>query len=136
MTLSQRSAPSLALALPATVRACLFDMDGVLTDTATAHSTAWAVTFDEFLDWLQPSARKRRPFNADDYRRYVDGRPREDGVRTFLASRGIRLVEGRPSDPPDRHTVHGLANAKNQVLLRQLARGRAARAGRGAPEAA
>jgi beta-phosphoglucomutase family hydrolase len=111
------------LGLPDTVTACLFDLDGVLTDTATVHRAAWALVFDEFLDWLQPSESKRQPFSASDYRDFVDGRPREDGVRTFLSSRGIRLVEGQPSDRPDRHSVHGLANRKNQVVLRQLARG-------------
>jgi len=123
MTISARTDVPPAHHLPPQVEACLFDLDGVLTDTAGVHRAAWALVFDEFLDWLQPASEKRESFSDVDYRDFVDGRPREDGVRIFLASRGIRLVEGHPSDRPDRHSVHGLANRKNQVLLRCLARG-------------
>ncbi len=105
--------------LPDAVRVCLFDLDGVLTKTAVVHAAAWKETFDAFL-------RRRygagfRPFDpVDDYDRYVDGRPRADGVRTFLASRGIELPEGAEDDPPDRETVHGLGNRKNVLLLEKI----------------
>jgi beta-phosphoglucomutase family hydrolase len=107
------------LGLPDGIIACLFDLDGVLTGTAAVHNAAWTRTFDDFL-----RARADRdgtpyvPFDPDnDYNSYVDGRPRADGVRTFLASRGITLPDGRPTDPPRRETVHGLANRKNDMLL-------------------
>ncbi|WP_182311188.1 MULTISPECIES: HAD family phosphatase [Streptomyces] len=105
--------------LPAAVRACLFDLDGVLTRTAVAHAAAWKQMFDEFLaGW---GAGDRRPFDAHhDYDRWVDGRPRADGVRTFLASRGIVLPEGDPGDPPERPTVNGLGNRKNVLLLERI----------------
>ncbi|MEU1377116.1 beta-phosphoglucomutase family hydrolase [Streptomyces triculaminicus] len=107
------------LGLPDDIHACLFDMDGVLTRTATVHAAAWKETFDDFL-------RRRegpgfRPFDAhDDYDRYVDGMPRADGVRSFLASRGIELPEGSGDDPPDRDTVQGLGNRKNALVLRKI----------------
>ncbi|MFJ9683319.1 HAD family hydrolase [Streptomyces sp. NPDC101194] len=105
--------------LPEAIRACLFDMDGVLTKTSVVHDAAWKETFDAFL-------RRRegpgfRPFDAvADYDEYVDGRPRADGVRAFLASRGIELPEGSDDDPPELHTVHGLGNRKNALLLEKL----------------
>ncbi|MEU1301155.1 beta-phosphoglucomutase family hydrolase [Streptomyces shenzhenensis] len=107
------------LGLPEVVRACLFDMDGVLTKTAEVHDKAWKETFDEFL-------RRRegpgfRPFDAAaDYDEYVDGRPRADGVRAFLASRGIELPEGDDDSPPELDTVHGLGNRKNALLLEKI----------------
>ncbi|MFE7974410.1 HAD family hydrolase [Streptomyces shenzhenensis] len=107
------------LGLPDVVRACLFDMDGVLTKTAEVHDKAWKETFDEFL-------RRRegpgfRPFDAvADYDEYVDGRPRADGVRAFLASRGIELPEGDDDSPPELDTVHGLGNRKNALLLEKI----------------
>ncbi|HKE72860.1 MAG TPA: beta-phosphoglucomutase family hydrolase [Acidimicrobiales bacterium] len=110
------------LGLPPDVRACLFDLDGVLTRTATVHAAAWKEMFDEFL-----AARARemvdepRPFTSEDYDRYVDGRPRLDGTRAFLASRGIGLPEGDPSDPPGAPTVHGLSTRKNDLVLARLA---------------
>lgn len=110
------------LGLPAHVTACLFDLDGVLTQTARVHNAAWRTTFDEFLrrhaaDTDEPF----QPFDPDaDYRRYVDGRPRYDGVRTFLASRDIVLPEGEPDDPPEADTVHGIGNRKNVRLLQEL----------------
>ncbi|KUJ38496.1 hypothetical protein ADL25_23835 [Streptomyces sp. NRRL F-5122] len=107
------------LGLPDTVRACLFDLDGVLTKTAVVHAAAWQETFDDFL-------RRRegpgfRPFDpVADYDEYVDGRPRADGVRSFLASRGIELPEGTEDDPPERDTVHGLGSRKNGLLLEKI----------------
>jgi beta-phosphoglucomutase family hydrolase len=110
------------LGLPQAVTACLFDLDGVLTRTAAVHDAAWAQTFDAFL--RERSDRTGEPFRAfdpaGDYNEYVDGRPRADGVRTFLASRGITLPEGRPDDPPDAPTVNGLGNRKNENLLRRI----------------
>jgi beta-phosphoglucomutase family hydrolase len=101
--------------LPSEVRACLFDMDGVLTDTASVHARAWKETFDAFLREQQgPDA---RPFDIDaDYGEYVDGKPREDGVRDFLASRDIHLPEGSPEDPPGAVTVRGVGNSKNALV--------------------
>jgi beta-phosphoglucomutase-like phosphatase (HAD superfamily) len=88
----------MALGLPDGVLACLFDLDGVLTNTAAVHAAAWKHTFDEFLrDREGPDF---RPFDHTDYEQYVDGKPREDGVRDFLASRGITLPEGSRDDPP------------------------------------
>ncbi|WP_225847093.1 HAD family phosphatase [Streptomyces sp. HPF1205] len=107
------------IGLPSGVRACLFDLDGVLTPTALVHSAAWKETFDEFLRKLQGA--DFRPFDpVEDYDRYVDGRPRADGVRTFLASRDIELPEGEEDDPPDRNTVHGLGNRKNALVVAKI----------------
>ncbi|MGW3888779.1 beta-phosphoglucomutase family hydrolase [Micromonospora chokoriensis] len=110
------------LGLPAHVSACLFDLDGVLTQTARVHNAAWKQTFDEFLQ--QRATRSGEPFQpfdpGPDYNRYVDGRPRADGVRSFLASRGIVLPEGSPDDPPDADTVNGVGNRKNVLLLQRL----------------
>ncbi|KUO09112.1 HAD family hydrolase [Streptomyces sp. DSM 15324] len=106
------------LGLPETIQACLFDLDGVVTRTAVVHAAAWKETFDAFLHARVGDG--FRPFDADDYDEYVDGRPRADGVRTFLASRDIHLPEGRPDDPPDAATVHGLGNRKNEILLARI----------------
>lgn len=107
------------LGLPDHVTACLFDLDGVLTPTAVIHNQAWTKTFNEFL-----SRRGERPFDpVEDYNDYVDGKPREAGVRDFLASRGITLPEGGSDDPPDAQTVHGLGNRKNALLLQLIAQG-------------
>ncbi|MGW3669377.1 beta-phosphoglucomutase family hydrolase [Streptomyces sp. NPDC005141] len=104
------------LGLPKQILACLFDLDGVITKTAVVHAAAWKRTFDDFLRGRDGDG--FRPFgDADDYAAYVDGLPRADGVRSFLASRGIELPEGTPGDPPDRTTVHGLGNRKNELLL-------------------
>lgn len=107
------------LGLPDHITACLFDLDGVLTKTAKVHAAAWTEMFNDFL-----RSRAERtggpfapPFSPEDYNSYVDGRPRADGVRTFLASRGIELAEGTPDDPPEVETVHGLGNRKNEILL-------------------
>ncbi len=104
------------------VRALLFDLDGVLTRTATLHAASWKRLFDEYL-----SARSKRtgepfvPFDlVDDYRRYVDGKPRYDGVRSFLAARGVTLPWGSPSDPPTRETVCGLGNRKDGYFEQAL----------------
>jgi beta-phosphoglucomutase family hydrolase len=114
--------PAKVLGLPASTRACLFDLDGVLTETASIHDAAWKEMFDAYL-----RARAERtgdpfvPFDpVADYDRYVDGKPRADGTRSFLESRGITLPEGSPDDPPDAETVHGLGNRKNLILLRRL----------------
>jgi beta-phosphoglucomutase family hydrolase len=107
------------LALPEGTQACLFDLDGVLTQTAKVHARAWKEMFDEFL-----RARATRtgepfvPFDAHaDYDQHVDGLPRADGVRNFLASRSIELPEGDHDDPPDAETVNGLGNRKNELVL-------------------
>lgn len=101
----------MSIGLPDGITACLFDLDGVLTSTAVLHRRAWRRTFDDFL-----RPRGEPPFAESDYINYVDGRPRYDGVRTFLASRGITLPEGSPDDPPDRDTVHGVGNRKNELI--------------------
>lgn len=110
------------LGLPDGVTACLFDLDGVLTDTAAVHAAAWKQIFDEYL-----AGRARRegidvvPFDLDrDYQTYVDGKPRADGVRSFLASRHIELPEGQSDDPPSAETVSGLGNRKNVVVLAKI----------------
>ncbi|MFI0163114.1 HAD family hydrolase [Streptomyces sp. NPDC017095] len=109
------------LGLPDTIQACLFDLDGVVTKTAVVHAAAWKETFDAFL--REYDGERGRPFDAADYDEYVDGRPRADGVRAFLASRGIDLPEGDPGDPPDARTVHGLGNRKNDLLLEKIRTG-------------
>lgn len=138
------------LGLPPHVRACLFDLDGVLTRTATVHNAAWTQTFDAYLAELRgtpptPSGQADltaaaldldpdlalagldptdlRPFDpVEDYARYVDGKRRPDGVRDFLASRGIVLPEGDPDDAPGTETVHGIGNRKNELVLELIAR--------------
>ena len=113
------------LGLPPHVTACLFDLDGVLTQTALVHNAAWKQTFDSFLQvWSRQHGQPYVPFDSGaDYHRYVDGRPRADGVRTFLASRGITLPEGSPDDGPDAETVNGLGNRKNGLVLEKIAAG-------------
>jgi beta-phosphoglucomutase family hydrolase len=110
------------LGLPDDVSACLFDLDGVLTDTASVHRKAWKSMFD---DYLQARAERDgdqfRPFDIDgDYATYVDGKKREDGVRSFLTSRGITLPEGDPDDDPGAETVNGLGNRKNALFQEVL----------------
>jgi beta-phosphoglucomutase family hydrolase len=104
--------------LPEKIRACLFDLDGVLTSTAVLHERAWKQTFDDFLRERDGDAFTE--FTDRDYIQYVDGRPRADGVRTFLTSRGIDLPEGEPDDPPDAATINGVGNRKNVLLLRVI----------------
>ena len=106
------------LGLPDCIRACLFDLDGVLTRTATVHMAAWKRTFDAFLSDYSPGAPE---FTQLDYNRFVDGKPRADGVRDFLTSRGITLPEGTPGDPADAATVQGIASRKNALVLEELA---------------
>ncbi|MFI7445993.1 HAD family hydrolase [Nonomuraea sp. NPDC049714] len=98
------------------LRAVVFDTDGVVTDTARVHAAAWKHTFDTFLRG------RSAPFDIRaDYLRHVDGRPRLDGVRTFLASRGICLPEGGTDDEPGAPTVHGLGMVKDELFVRQIA---------------
>ena len=110
------------LGLPSQIRACLFDLDGVLTQTARVHAAAWKEMFDAFLrDRAGRTGEKFVPFDpVGDYDTYVDGKPRYDGVRSLLASRGIELPEGDPSDPPSAETVYGLGNRKNELVLAML----------------
>ncbi len=115
----EADAPGAGLGLPGHVRACLFDMDGVLTRTAELHDRAWKETFDELLrERAAATGRPFVPFDPErDYELYVDGKPRDDGTRSCLASRGIRLPEGAAGDPPGARTVHGLGERKNELLL-------------------
>ncbi|HWB66516.1 MAG TPA: beta-phosphoglucomutase family hydrolase [Mycobacteriales bacterium] len=109
------------LGLPDGVTACLFDLDGVLTNTAAVHEAAWKQAFDEFLRARsEADGGAFEPFEKADYIAYVDGKPRPDGVRDFLASRGIVLPEGSPDDAPDVLTVNGLGNRKNAELVRRI----------------
>jgi len=113
------------LGLPPQVTACLFDLDGVLTQTALVHNAAWKQTFDAFLrTWSEQHGQPFVAFDSGaDYEKYVDGRPRADGVRTFLASRGITLPEGTPDDGPDAETVNGIGNRKNELVLQKIREG-------------
>jgi len=112
------------LGLPNAIRACLFDLDGVLTQTAKIHAAAWKEMFDAFLrERAAQTGESFEPFEpVADYDEYVDGKPRYDGVRSFLAARGIALPEGTPDDPPDAATVHGLGNRKNELVLAMIER--------------
>ena len=99
------------------IRACLFDLEGVLTDGAQLHAWAWTIVFDDFLARLSERTGWRFvPFGEEDYRAYFDGRPRLDAIHAFLASRGIRLPEGGPHDADDADTTNGLAMRKGEVL--------------------
>lgn len=103
--------------------AAVFDLDGVITRTAAVHARAWKTMFDAFLETYAGGDGTPAPFDPDaDYRSYVDGKPRYDGVRDFLAARGIALPEGDPDDPPERQTVRGLGNRKNQLFREALER--------------
>lgn len=107
------------LGLPDEIHACLFDLDGVLTDTASVHRKAWKTMFDAFL--RQRDGEDYVPFDIDaDYQTYVDGKKREDGVRSFLDSRGIQLPEGGPDDDPGLDTVYGLGTRKNNMFQQTL----------------
>jgi beta-phosphoglucomutase family hydrolase len=112
------------LGLPDGIEACLFDLDGVLTKTAKVHAAAWKEMFDGYL--RQRAERTGEQFVAfdagDDYDEYVDGKPRYDGVRSFLASRGIELPDGSPDDAPSAETVDGLGNRKNELVLKIIER--------------
>jgi beta-phosphoglucomutase family hydrolase len=100
------------LGLPKGIRACLFDLDGVLTDTAAVHKTAWQHMFDQFLS----ERGDLTPFSQGDYNEYVDGKPRAAGTRDFLASRGIHLPEGAADDTAGAPTIHGLSARKNDLV--------------------
>ncbi len=113
------------LGIPDRSRGCLFDLDGVLTQTATVHAAAWQEMFDDFL--RQRAQRTGEPFvpfdPVADYDKYVDGKPRADGTRSFLRARGIELPKGSDSDPPGTATIAGLSSLKNQIVLRKIADG-------------
>jgi beta-phosphoglucomutase family hydrolase len=110
------------LGLPDGVTACLFDLDGVLTQTAKVHAAAWKQMFDEYL--RRRAEQRGEEFVEfdlhDDYDEYVDGKPRYDGVRSFLASRGIELPQGSPSDDPSEETIDGLGNRKNELVQKLI----------------
>ena len=110
------------LGLPDKVRACLFDLDGVLTDTASVHKKAWRAMFDSYLrDRAKRTGEQFVPFDIDaDYLTYIDGKKREDGVRSFLAARGITLPEGDPDDDPSAETINGLGNRKNELFQQTI----------------
>jgi beta-phosphoglucomutase family hydrolase len=110
------------LGLPEDVRAFLFDLDGVLTQTAKVHAAAWKEMFDGFLrERTEHSGAEFVAFDpVEDYDEYVDGKPRYEGVRSFLESRGIDLPEGEKSDAPDAETMDGLGNRKNEIVLRMI----------------
>lgn len=109
------------LGLPDAITICLFDLDGVLTDTASVHRTAWKQTFDEFLKARDGDG--FTPFDAgSDYNRYVDGKPRQDGVRDFLTSRDIQLPDGSPDDDADADTIYGVGTRKNNLVHEAIKR--------------
>ncbi len=112
------------LGLPDDIKACLFDLDGVLTKTAMVHGKAWKEMFDDYLKGrAEREGVEFVPFDPRaDYDKYVDGKPRYDGVRSFLESRGIELPDGDPSDPPGDETVSGLGNRKNDLVLELIER--------------
>jgi len=104
------------------IDAVIFDMDSVVSDTASIHAMAWKHLFDRYLKQrARQNGEPFQPFDADsDYRRYLDGKPRYDGVKSFLESRGISLPYGNPTDAPDRETVCGLGNRKNRYFFDHL----------------
>jgi beta-phosphoglucomutase family hydrolase len=112
------------LGLPDGIRGCLFDLDGVLTQTAKVHAAAWKKMFDEYLESrADREGEAVVPFDAGaDYNEYVDGKPRYEGVRSFLQARGIELPDGTPEDPPSAETVDGLGNRKNELVLELIER--------------
>ncbi|HTR32247.1 MAG TPA: HAD-IA family hydrolase [Gaiellaceae bacterium] len=113
------------LGLPSGTEACLFDLDGVLTDSGVIHATAWAQVLDDLMLLRLPheTGRVFQPFDpAADYRTYLDGRPRLEGIHGFLASRGISLPDGRPGDPPEAETAYGVAARKGVALERVMHR--------------
>jgi beta-phosphoglucomutase family hydrolase len=105
------------LGLPDGIRAGLFDLDGVLTQTAKVHAAAWKQMFDEYL---RARPEEFHEFTPHDYDLYVDGKRRQDGVRSFLASRGIELPDGEPDAAPASETVAGLGNRKNELVLQRI----------------
>jgi beta-phosphoglucomutase family hydrolase len=108
--------------LPDGIKACLFDLDGVLTQTAKVHAAAWETMFNQFLEgWAARHGSTFVPFDpVKDYDEYVDGKPRYDGVQSFLASRGVELPQGTPGDPPSAETIDGLGNRKNELVLKLI----------------
>jgi beta-phosphoglucomutase family hydrolase len=110
------------LGLPHGVDACLFDLDGVLTQTAKVHAAAWKQMFDDYLrERAAASGQELVPFDpVGDYDEYVDGKPRYEGVRSFLSSRGIELPQGSRDDPPGAETIDGLGNRKNEIVLAMI----------------
>ncbi|WP_327635849.1 beta-phosphoglucomutase family hydrolase [Kribbella sp. NBC_00482] len=110
------------LGLPPGIQACLFDLDGVLTDTAAVHAAAWKEMFDQFLrDYATQHGIAFQAFDARaEYDAYVDGKPRANGVRDFLTARGITLPDGTADDPPSAQTVNGLGNRKNEAVQRRI----------------
>jgi beta-phosphoglucomutase family hydrolase len=110
------------LGLPDHVNTCLFDLDGVLTQTAKVHAAAWKQMFDEYLrQRAQKTGEPFIPFDpVKDYDEYVDGKPRYDGVKSFLAARAIELPQGTPDDPPSAETIDGLGNRKNEIVLKVI----------------
>ena len=110
------------LGLPATVRACLFDVEGVLTDSSRLHAWAWGEVFDDFLSRLgETTGLPLIPFDRlADYRAYVEGRSRIEGVNAFLRTRGIEVRQGQPDEPSDADSAHGLARRKGELLERRL----------------
>jgi len=118
----QTPADPTSLGLPANVRALLFDLDGVLTRTSTVHAAAWKEMFDGYL--RERSERLGEPFvefdAVEEYAKYVDGKPRQEGTKSFLTSRGIELPMGAPDDPPSAETVYGLGNRKNEIVHRRI----------------
>lgn len=110
------------LGLPEHVRGCLFDLDGVLTKTAQVHDAAWKQMFDDFL--RERAGQSGQPFvpfdKVTDYDDFVDGKPRDEGTKSFLASRGIDLPDGSHDDPPGAQTIAGLGNRKNAIVLRLM----------------
>jgi beta-phosphoglucomutase family hydrolase len=113
------------LGLPGEIRACLFDLDGVLVDSALLHAAAWKQMFDAFLRRrAEATGSVFEPFDSErDYREYIDGRLRYDGVRSFLSSRGIELPDGDTGDVPGAETVIGLGDRKNELVLSLIRRG-------------
>jgi beta-phosphoglucomutase family hydrolase len=112
------------LGLPDGVSACLFDLDGVLTQTAKVHAAAWKQMFDAYLrERAERTGEKPVPFDpVGDYDEYVDGMPRYEGVRSFLHARGIELPDGGPDDSPDAETIHALGDRKNRIVLELIHR--------------
>jgi beta-phosphoglucomutase family hydrolase len=109
------------LGLPDNIQGCLFDLDGVLTPTAKVHSAAWKQMFDGFLrDRAERDGTGFREFTPQDYAAFVDGKPRADGIRSFLASRDIEIPDGGPDDGPDQETVSGLGARKNALFTKVL----------------
>jgi len=118
------TAGAASLGRAAALEAWLFDLDGVLTDTASVHAAAWKETFDELLARRAGVGTTFTPFDLiADYERFVDGKPRLDGVRSFLTSRGIHFAEGTPDDSPEKESVNGVGQRKNELVLRMLSEG-------------